>query len=95
MGQPKFKERMRQQLLARRGLTRVGQGHLESLPPLELVPEFPGAEHKTLAMRLIEQRFGVPIEELLVEGALQEVGTLLGIDQSTVSKWRKLLGLRD
>jgi len=86
---------MRQHLLARRGLARVGQGHLESLPPLEPAPEFPSDTHKTLAMKLVERRFGVPIEELLVEGMLQEVGTLLGIDQSTVSKWRKLLGLRD
>ncbi len=48
----------------------------------------------SLAMRLIELRFNVPLAVLLQQGTLEEVAKLLGIDQSTVSKWRLRLNLR-
>lgn len=67
---------------------RAGQGHLEP------APDEPDDPNKTLAMRLIEARLGVMIEELLSEGSLKEVAVLLGIKESTVSKWRLRLGLR-
>ncbi len=51
---------------------------------------------KTLAMRLLEAQFGRTIEFLLSEeqGSLKEVAKTLGIDESTVSKWRLRLGMR-
>ncbi|KKM82281.1 hypothetical protein LCGC14_1321120 [marine sediment metagenome] len=52
--------------------------------------------NKTLAMRLLENQFGQTIEYLLDEeqGSLKEVAKTLGIDESTVSKWRLRLGMR-
>ena len=88
MGGIRFKERVRRKLLKDRGLVRVGKGHLEPMPD---EPEDP---NKTLAMRLIEARLGRLIEDLLMEGSLKEVADLLGIKESTVSKWRLRLGLR-
>ena len=84
-----YKERIRKQVLKNRGLVRTGQGHLEPMPDS---PD--GDPNKTLAMRLIEARLGVQIEELLSEGSLKEVAVLLGVKESTVSKWRLRLGLR-
>ncbi|KKM75844.1 hypothetical protein LCGC14_1386030 [marine sediment metagenome] len=88
MGGIQFKERVRRKILKDRGLVRAGKGHLEP------APDEPGDPNKTLAMRLIEARLGVMIEELLSEGSLKEVAVLLGIKESTVSKWRLRLGLR-
>lgn len=88
MGGIRFAERTRRKLLKDRGLIRTGQGHLEPMP------EEPADPNKTLAMRLIEARLGLQIEELLSEGSLKEVALLLGVKESTVSKWRLRLGLR-
>ncbi len=88
MGGTQFKERVRRGVLKKRGLVRTGKGHLEPMPDEPVDP------NKTLAMRLIEARLGIMIEELLSEGSLKEVGLLLGIKESTVSKWRLRLGLR-
>ncbi len=88
MGGIHFKEKMRRKVLKNHGLIRAGQGHLEPMPD---EPEDP---NKTLAMRLIEARLGRLIEDLLMEGSLKEVADLLGIKESTVSKWRLRLGLR-
>jgi len=83
-----LKEKTRRKLLRDRGLIRAGQGHLAPVPEAPLDP------NKTLAMRLIEARLGRLIEDLLMEGSLKEVAVLLGIKESTVSKWRLRLGLR-
>ena len=83
-----YKERIRRNVLKKRGLVRTGQGHLEP------ASTEPGDPNKTLAMRLIEDRLGVQIEELLAEGSLKEVAALIGVKESTVSKWRLRLGLR-
>ncbi len=88
MSRPGFKERIRRDLLANRGLERTGKGHVEAIP----TP--PSDPHKTLIMMLLEDKHGQPMEELLMAGTLEEVGGTLGVDQSTVSKWRKRLGLR-
>jgi len=58
------------------------------------MPDEPIDPNKTLAMRLIEARLDRLIEDLLMEGSLKEVADLLGIKESTVSKWRLRLGLR-
>lgn len=88
MGGTQFKERVRRKLLKDRGLVRAGKGHLEPMPDEPVDP------NKTLAMRLIEARLDRLIEDLLMEGSLKEVALLLGIKESTVSKWRLRLGLR-
>ena len=88
MGGIHLKEKTRRKLLRDRGLIRTGQGHLAP------VPEEPVDPNKTLAMRLIEARLDRLIEDLLMEGSLKEVAVLLGIKESTVSKWRLRLGLR-
>jgi len=87
---PRFKERLRQEILRKRGLQREGHGHLGDVPK----PEFTDSGNKTLAMRLLEEIHGRPIEELLMEGNINEVGAALFLDPSTVSKWRLRLGLR-
>ena len=84
----RFKERIRQRILKNRGLVRTGQGHLAP------EPKEPDDPNKTLAMRLIEDKHGAPIEELLMQGSIKQVGEDLGIDETTVSKWRLRLGLR-
>jgi len=88
LGGIQYKERIRRKVLKDRGLIRTGKGHLEPMPD---EPEDP---NKTLAMRLIEARLDRLIEDLLMEGSLKEVADLLGIKESTVSKWRLRLGLR-
>ena len=82
-----FPRRVQQQILDKRDLDRTGHGHLE--PKVE-----PSSDNKTWAMLLMEQKFGAPIEELISHGSNVEVGNLLGLDPSTISKWRLRLGLR-
>ncbi len=84
----RLKRKVQNKILKDRGLKRKGEGHLEPMPDEPVDP------NKTLAMRLIEARLGRLIEELLIMGSLQEVSVLLGIKESTVSKWRLRLGLR-
>ena len=48
----------------------------------------------TLAMRLLEEQYGVPIKSLIEHGSIKEVAEFLGLEESTVSKWRLRLGLR-
>ena len=72
-------------------------GQVEPIEPASL-PRTPlaGARNgKTLAMRLIEGELNMPIEEVLATGTLGEVSEMLGVDKSTVSKWRLKLGLRE
>jgi len=86
---PRFKERLRREILRKRGLQREGTGHLGQVPKPKL-----SKSGKTLAMRLLQELHGKPIEELLMEGNINEVGAALYLDPSTVSKWRLRLGLR-
>jgi hypothetical protein len=91
-----YKQRIREDVLRRKGLRpgRYAKLSTDTRPdpgPLATPPD----GTKTLAMRLIEQQLGVDLREVLLTGSLSEVADLLGIDQSTVSKWIKRLGLRD
>ncbi len=88
-GQPGFKERIRRDLLKKQRLTRTGYGHIGE------EPKAPHDPRKTLTMRLLEYEFGCPMEQMLMEGNLEEVSDRLHIHFSTVSKWRLRLGLRD
>jgi hypothetical protein len=44
---------------------------------------------KTPLMRYLEVKHGKLIDDLLYSGSLSEVAENLGIDHTTVSKWRK------
>ena len=88
-GRPQYKERLRLHILDKRKLVRTGQGHLEP------VPKEPHDPRKTLAMRLLESIHEAPIEELLLAGNLNQVAEALDIHFSTVSLWRRRLGLRN
>ena len=84
-----FAERARQSVLKRRGMVRTGRGRVAPTPkPVR-------DRNKTLAMHLLEQQHGKPIEELIATGEIRNVGEALGIDRTTVSLWRKKLGLRE
>ena len=48
---------------------------------------------KTPLMMSIEREHGRPLEKLLMDGNLSVVSEMLRVDESTVSKWRKKLGL--
>ncbi len=50
-------------------------------------------QNKTLAMLAIEAYWDTPLEVLLLNGSNRELGGLIGISKSTVSKWRKRLGI--
>ena len=83
------KAKLQEQILRQRKLVDAG-GYsgltIDKLPPADGV--------KTLAMRLLEARFGIPIAVLLSTGTLKEVAEFLGVDESTISKWRLRLRLR-
>jgi len=51
---------------------------------------------KTPLMRYLEQKYGKPIEDMLVSGSLSVVAKRLGseVDTSTLSRWIKKLKLR-
>jgi len=87
LAKPQFARRIRDQILDKRGLDRTGYGQLE-------VKAKPTTDNKTFAMRLMEEKFGIPIEELIGHGSNVKVGDLLGMSPSTISKWRLRLGLR-
>jgi len=89
MGRGKgIKAKLQEQILRQRGLE---SRDYKGFTPSELPPS---DGTKTLAMRLLEARFGLPIAVMLADGSLAEVAEFLGVDQSTVSKWRLRLNLR-
>jgi len=55
------------------------------------VEELPAPFPKTNLMRLVELKFKDKLENLISTGTIYEVGKRLGVDASTVSKWRKLV----
>ena len=58
-----------------------------------IVPVEGTAPHKTKVMRLTEEIFGLPLEQLLVGDTEYNISIKLDISRSTVSKWRTQLGL--
>ena len=89
-GSYKLRRQLQAAVLRRRGL---GRGKFGKLTEPTIKSDIP-AEKKTLAMRLMEQRFSLPIETLLdVDAPLKVVARRLGIAVPTVSVWRSRLGL--
>lgn len=92
---PSNRQRVRKTVLARHGLRerkyRGPELDVREPPRLELVTD--GNPAKTPLMRRIERQYGIRIEEVLVSGSLTQVAEALDIDFTTVSKWKKRLGL--
>lgn len=82
------KRKLRERILRRNKLQQTAYGKLTPVPKFS-------PDGKTLAMRVLEQQHGKSIEEIIGEGSLDEVVKRLDgtLDRSTVSKWRKKLGL--
>lgn len=81
-----LKGRIQDDILRRHGLQRAGQGRLKRSEVTTDLDPF-----KTLAMRLVEQVIGIPLEDVLWDGTVRQVAKRLDVDYSTVSKWRKRL----
>ena len=55
------------------------------------VEELPAPFEKSTLMKLTELRFKERLENLIFTGTIYEVEKRLGVDASTISKWRKLI----
>ena len=55
------------------------------------ISELPAPYHKTPLMRLLELKYKSRLDELIFKGTIYEVERNLGIDATTVSKWRKVI----
>lgn len=84
---------LQESILRKRGLRRKGKGKLEP-SKIEFREDGEG-RNLTLAMQLIEAWFNEPIEDLIREGPILKVANRLHVDESTISKWRLRLGLRE
>ena len=77
---------IRKKILKQRG---VELARLTRKPvPIE---ELPSAFPKSTLMRLIELRFKDKLENLIFAGTIYVVGKKLGVNQTTISKWRKIV----
>ena len=86
----------RERILKERGLREhrpAPQKHKRLQPAIKVTIS---AIPKTPLMRLLEHKYGKPIEDMLVSGSLSVVAKQLGneVDTSTLSKWIKKLKLR-
>ena len=79
---------IRRRILKRRGVVLEPQTG-KPLPYFEAPAPF----RKTPTMKLLELRFQQPITHLLASGTIYECAKRLGIDATTVSKWRKRIRL--
>lgn len=79
--------KIKKQILRQRG---VGSLEKHTRKPLSIA-DTPAYYHKTTAMKLIELKFNQPIDKLIFTGSIYTVGEKLGIDPTTISKWRKAL----
>lgn len=76
--------KIRRRILEKRGV-QLDKFTRTPLPYHETDSEF----GKTPLMRFLELKFSIRIEKLLSEGTIYEAAKRLGIDATTVSKWRK------
>ena len=51
----------------------------------------PSPYKKSRLMQLIELRHGKRLDDIIFKGTIYEVEKLIGVDASTISKWRKLI----
>ena len=52
---------------------------------------FPSTYKKSNLMKLTELRLGKPLDKIIFTGTIYELEKELGVDASTISKWRKLI----
>ena len=53
--------------------------------------DLPAPYPKTRAMKYLELKFGKRLEELILVGNIYDLEKKLGVDATTISKWRKLV----
>ena len=98
MGRSKsIKQRVREDVLRRHGLVPDKGKGLKPKPKrtASLVGvDLNRPEGKTLTMLVLEAQLGEPIEVILESGTLGTLSRELGLHRSTISKWRRQLGLR-
>lgn len=83
------KQRIKDNILRKRGLESAGKGRLRP-ETIHLSKD----KTKTLAMRLLEEHFKLPMEVLLQQGKEADIAKRLGVTISCISRWRLRLGLR-
>lgn len=55
------------------------------------IADTPANYKKTHAMKLVEVTWNRPLEELIFNGTIYEVGKRLDLDPTTISKWRTIV----
>ena len=55
------------------------------------VDDLPSRFRKTRTMRYIELKFGKCLEDLIMSGTIDYQAKRLGLDRSTICKWRKVI----
>ena len=55
------------------------------------IEELPSAYPKSTLMRLTEMKFKNKLENIIMEGTIYEVEKRIGVDSTTISKWRKII----
>lgn len=53
--------------------------------------DLPSIYPKTRLMKYIELKFGAKLEDIIFDGTIYELEKKLGIDATTISKWRKII----
>lgn len=76
---------LRRMILKSRNIGVLERGTRNPLPYSDAPSKF----NKTYAMKLLELRYGTPVEELIMEGNIYELEKRLGVDATTISRWRK------
>jgi hypothetical protein len=77
---------IRKRLLKQRGV----ELKKHSRKPI-LITDVPVPFKKSSLMQLIEFQFKATIESLIEKGTIYELEKRLGVDATTISKWRKLI----
>ena len=79
-------QKMRDKTLRERGLELKGGLRVEIGRPGEFT-------NKTPTMLLIEARTGEDIRKLIKKGTVRSIGRRLGVNYTTICRWRKALGM--
>ena len=53
--------------------------------------DMPAVYPKTRAMKYVELKFSAKLEDLIFDGTIYDLEKKLGIDATTISKWRKII----
>ena len=77
---------LKHKILRERGVT-LQRGTRKPLT----IDESPSFFPKTRLMKYIELKYGDRVENLIATGTIYELSARLGIDPTTISKWRKLI----